>query len=243
MRSQPRNSLNEVPGGEAIAPDPILAGMSPTSRSPYERALGSQVAQLHPVLQRYFAAIPEGSVGIGEGIFDCFGTDRRWLRPVLAILGRCHVIIPGMHSQVPFRVENRTVDGAQTATRTLNLKSGPWSMVDAVSLSRSGRVVDVLGRPAVVDADFDVATVDGGLSLRSRSVAVRLGVNGRPGVTRRLGRIRLPLPSFIRPVIVLSERFDAEAARQRVDLTVDMPAVGRIYQYRGTFTYRIEEAK
>lgn len=237
MRSQPRNSLNEVPGGEAIAPDPILAGMSPTSRSPYERALGSQVAQLHPVLQRYFAAIPEGSVGIGEGIFDCFGTDRRWLRPVLAILGRCHVIIPGMHSQVPFRVENRTVDGAQTATRTLNLKSGPWSMVDAVSLSRSGRVVDVLGRPAVVDADFDVATVDGGLSLRSRSVAVRLGVTGR------LGRIRLPLPSFIRPVIVLSERFDAEAAHQRVDLTVDMPAVGRIYQYRGTFTYRIEEAK
>lgn len=68
-------------------------------------------------------------------------------------------------------------------------------------------------------------------------MAVRLGVTGR------LGRIRLPLPSFIRPVIVLSERFDAEAARQRVDLTVDMPAVGRIYQYRGTFTYRIEEAK
>ncbi|MDN6603908.1 DUF4166 domain-containing protein [Brevibacterium sp.] len=205
--------------------------MSPATRSPYERALGVQVTQLHPVLQHYFAAIPEDSVGIGEGVFDCFGTDRRCLKPFLTLLARCHVIVPGMHHQVPFRIENRTVAGRQTATRTLELDSRPWSMVDAVSLSQSGQVVDSLGQPSLVEASFDVATIDGGLSLRSH------------GVTVWLGRVRLPIPRFIRPMIVLHERFDAEAARQRVDLTVDIPILGQIYQYRGSFKYRIEKAK
>lgn len=203
--------------------------MEPETRSPYERALGSQLSELHPVLQRYFAAIPAGSVGIGEGIFERFGTERWWLRPLLGWLARRHVIVPGMHHKVPFRIENRTAAGHQTAARTLELESGTWTMVDAVSLSESGHVIDVLGRPALVEAAFDVAVDDGGLSLSSR------------GVTVRLGAIRLPVPKVIRPVIALSERFDAEAARQYVRLTVDVPVLGRVYEYTGSFTYRIEK--
>lgn len=203
--------------------------MSPETRSPYERALGSQLSELHPVLQRYFAAIPAGSVGIGEGVFECFGTQRWWLRPILQWLARRHVIVPGMHHQVPFRIENRTVADRQTAARTLDLDSGTWTMVDAVSLSESGHVVDVLGRPALVEAAFDVAADDGGLSLSSR------------GVTVRLGPVRLPAPKVIRPVIALRERYVAEVARQQVRLTVDVPVLGRVYEYNGSFTYRIEE--
>lgn len=205
--------------------------MSPATKSPYERALGTQVAQLHPVLQRYFAAIPEDSVGIGEGVFDCFGTDRRWLKPFLTLLARCHVIAPGMHHQVPFRIENRSVDGCQTAIRNLDLNSGTWSMVDEVSLSQTGQVVNSLGQPDLVEASFDVAVVEGGMSLSSRAIGLRLG------------RVRLTVPKVIRPVISLSESFDAEVDRQQVRLTVDMPGLGRIYQYRGSFTYRIEKAQ
>ncbi|WP_240372384.1 DUF4166 domain-containing protein [Brevibacterium zhoupengii] len=203
--------------------------MEPETRSPYERALGPRLPELHPVLQSYFAAIPAGSVGVGEGVFERFGTKRWWLRPVLAWLARRHVIVPGIHHQVPFRIENRTVDGQQTAARTLKLESGTWTMVDAVSLSESGRVVDVLGRPSLVEAAFAVAAVDGGLSLSSR------------GVTVRFGSLRLPVPKVIRPVIALSERYVAEADRQCVGLTVDVPILGRVYEYYGSFTYRIEE--
>lgn len=99
----------------------------------------------------------------------------------------------------------------------------------AVSVSESGQVIDVLGRPALVEAAFDVAADDAGLSLSSR------------GVTVRLGSIRLPVPKVIRPVIALSERFDAEAAHQYVRLTVDVPVLGRVYEYTGSFTYRIEK--
>lgn len=203
--------------------------MEPETRSPYERALGSQLSELHPVLQSYFAAIPEGSVGIGEGVFERFGTERWWLRPLLGWLARRHVIVPGMHHKVPFRIENRTVAGHQTAARTLGLESGTWTMVDAVSLSESGQVIDVLGRPALVEAAFDVAADDGGLSL------------GSSGVTVRLGAIRLSVPKVIRTVITLSELFDAEAGRQYVRLTVDVPVLGRVYEYTGSFTYRIEK--
>ncbi|MGO1263805.1 DUF4166 domain-containing protein [Brevibacterium aurantiacum] len=203
--------------------------MEPETRSPYERALGSRLSELHPVLQRYFAAIPAGSVGVGEGTFQRFGTKHWWLRPVLAWVARRQVIVPGMHHQVPFRIENRTVDGQQSAARTLELESGTWTMVDAVSLSESGQVVDVLGSPALVEAAFEVAADNGGLSLNSR------------GVTVRLGPIRFPVPKVIRPVIALSERYVAEVARQYVRLTVDVPVLGRVYEYHGSFTYRFEE--
>lgn len=232
--------------------------MSSPTRSAYERALGSRVGELHPVLRQYFAAIPRGSVGIGEGVFERFGTERSWLRPVLAVAERCGVIVPGFHRDIPFRIENRTESGSQTATRTLSFDDAEWSMVDAVSfvpdvrssdVNASGRgseseggaagsdgrneggVVDVFGKPSIVEAKFDVDVVDGGLRLRSRRVALRLG------------RLRVPIPKAVRPVIALSERFDDDFGRQRVDLVVDVPIIGRVYEYTGTFTYRVAELR
>ncbi|UVI36752.1 DUF4166 domain-containing protein [Brevibacterium spongiae] len=204
--------------------------MSRETRSPYERALGSRVDELHPALRRYFAAIPAGSVGIGEGVFEVFGSERRWLRPLLAVARRCRVIVPGMHRGVPFRVENRTVSGRQTATRTMRLDSGEWSMVDAVSVVRGG-VVDVLGMPSIVEAEFSVDVVDGGLRLNSSRIALRLG------------RLRVSVPKAVRPAIALNERFDDTIDRQRIDLVVDVPMIGRVYEYTGTFTYRIAELR
>lgn len=157
--------------------------MSEPTRSAYELALGSRLAELHPVLRRYFAAIPAGSIGIGEGVFEVFGTERWWLRPFLVVAERCQVIVPGLHREVPFRVENRTESGRQTATRTLWLESGEWSMVDAVSYSR-----------------------------------------GR-GRGRERGRGR-------------SDSFRPGTADDGV---VDVPLLGRVYEYTGTFTYRIEQ--
>ena len=229
--------------------------MSSPTRSAYERALGSRTTELHAVLQGYFAVIPPGSVGIGDGVFERFGSERPWLRPLLAVAERCGVIVSGFHRDVPFRIENRTESGSQTATRTLYFEDGAWSMVDAVSFvpdvrssdgdaagrdgesesgvagsggESEGGVVDVLGKPSIVGAEFDVDVIDGGLRLRSRRVVLRLG------------RLRVPMPRPVRPVIALSERFDEGIGRQRVDLVVDVPMLGRVYEYTGTFTYRIE---
>lgn len=205
--------------------------MTPVPQSPYARALGERIDELHPRLRAYVTAIPEGRVGVGDGVFDVVGTPRRWLWPILRMLGRRGVIAACDERDVPFRIENRTIASRAIAERTFRLASGDWTMHDAVALTRHGRVVDELGEPGLIAACFDVDVRDGGLLLTSRAVGIRLG------------RLRLRLPRLLSPVVRLFERYDEDIERQRVDLTIDAPVLGRLYEYRGTFDYRIEEAQ
>ncbi len=202
--------------------------MTPEPQSPYERALGDRLFDLHPRLQSYFRAIADDSVGVGEGVFDSVGTPRRWLWPILRVLERRGVVPACWEYDVPFRVENRTIASRAIGERTFQLPRGPWTMHDAVALTRHGRVVDVLGEPGLIAACFEVETRDGALELTSRAVGIRLG------------RLRLRMPRALSPVVRLTERFDDAEDRQFIDLTIDVPLVGRVYEYRGHFRYRIE---
>lgn len=204
--------------------------MVPPSQSPYARALGDRIHELHPVLRTYFTAIPDGSVGVGEGVLHRIGTPRRWLWPILSLLEHRGVIVACWESDVPFRVENRTIASRAIGEREFHLPGGSWTMRDAVALTRHGRVVDELGEPGLISACFDVDVQGGALALTSRAVGIRLG------------RLRIRVPRPLSPVVRLIERFDDMAGRQHVDLTITAPVIGRIYEYSGDFTYRIEEA-
>jgi hypothetical protein len=61
-------------------------------RSPWEAALGDVLGGLHPRLRGYFAAIPAGHLGVGEGVFATVGTPRRWLWPLLWFFARDGVL-------------------------------------------------------------------------------------------------------------------------------------------------------
>jgi hypothetical protein len=202
--------------------------VTPELQSPYARALGAQFGDLHPRLQAYFNGVPDGSVGIGEGVFERVGTPRRWLWPLLRLLERRGVIPAGWEHEVPFRVENRTIGSRAVGARTFHLRRGPWVMHDAVALTRPGRVVDELGRPGLVAASFDVAVRDGALELTSRAVGLRWR------------RLRIRAPRVLSPVVRLTERFDDAVDCQRVSLRIDAPILGRVYEYDGSFRYRIE---
>ncbi|MEL4318475.1 DUF4166 domain-containing protein [Leifsonia sp. YIM 134122] len=198
--------------------------------SPYERALGDAVAELHPRLHAYFAPVPAGSVGRGSGVFDVVGTPRRWTWPVLAVLARSGVVFPVWQRDVPFTVENRcTPDGAVVARRIFDLDGGERTMVDRVSMTPIG-LIDELGhgrRGGVVRAAFRAAVVDGALVLDSTRVGVRLGW------------LRFELPRLLAPRVTLVERFDDASARQHVAVAIDLPVVGRLYEYSGSFAYAI----
>ncbi|GAA3942631.1 hypothetical protein GCM10022383_20600 [Microbacterium soli] len=198
-------------------------------QSPYLRALGEHRAQLHPSLRTYFSAIPRGRIGVGEGVFERVGTPRRWLWPLLRMLQRHGVVHAGWHHDVPFTVYNRTVAGKAVGVRILHLPDGDWTMKDAVSARPRGRVLDQLGEPTTLAVSFEASTDGGALTLRSSAVGIRLGW------------MRVTLPWFIAPIVRLRESAEKPAGRQRVALTVDMPLLGRLYEYEGTFTYRIEE--
>ncbi|WP_261166246.1 DUF4166 domain-containing protein [Microbacterium sp. Marseille-Q6965] len=203
--------------------------MSPHARSPYARALGEHIGQLHPALRRYFEGVPEGHVGIGEGVFERVGVRHRWMRPLLLPLQRRHVLLADAATDVPFVVRNTMRNGQARAERTLLLGDRRWTMVDAVSFLGPGRVVDRIGRPMSVAASFDVSVAEGALRLTSRRTGIRW-----------IG-LRLGLPRFLGPRVTLTERFDEESRRQRVRLRICLPLVGCVYEYEGGFDYRIEE--
>jgi len=189
--------------------------------SPWQRALGDSVAELHPRLLAYFSAIPAGRIGRGTGRFDSVGTPRRWLWPVLAILARHRILFPVWERDVPFRIENRPAGECLQAVRTFQFAAGERTMVDTVSMEAGG-LVDRLGTDGPLAVDMTASVVDGALRLTS-------------GAARWRG-CRLPFA----PRLQLTERFDDILGRQHVAMTLESRIFGRIYEYAGYFDYRVE---
>lgn len=193
--------------------------------SPWELALRGRLRQLDPALADYFSTIPEGSIGRGSGTFDAVGTPRRWLWPVFAVLGRAAIAFPVWEHDVPFEVVNVPAVGAVRATLAFGFRRGERVMRHEIRMTSRG-LVDRLGTYGRLEASLIPDTVDGRLELRSS------------GVRLRLGRVRIPIP--FAPRIHLVERRDGD--RQRVEFTMSAPVLGRIYEYAGSFSYRIEES-
>lgn len=202
--------------------------------SPYELILGDELDHLHPRLRAYFSQIPVGSVGRGRGTFDVVGTPRRWLRPVLRILGRQGIAFPVWAADVDFDVENRPVvdmrgNTAVTASRTFHFRAdhgGTRTMIDAITAEPSG-LVDHLGPSRLLGAELAATVRDGSLRLDSHAL------------TMRMGRRRVPIPRIVAPRVALIERFDDDVDRQHVSVILTMPLIGRIYEYSGHFDYAI----
>lgn len=203
--------------------------MRPISPSPYTQALGERLDDLHPRLRDYFSPLPQGHIGVGEGTFSKVGTPRRWLWPLLRPLHNRGVIYAGWQLSVPFRITNRLVAGRAVSEREFLLPGQSWTMRDAVTLNPHGRLVDELGDSGVVAASFEVIVADGVLQLTSRAVGLRWK------------RLRFRMPRLLSPVVQLAESFDDVIDRQRVSVTIDVPLLGRVYEYSGDFSYRIEK--
>lgn len=194
--------------------------------SPWERALGEQIAELSPALRAYFGTIPLGSVGRGTGVFSVVGTPRRWLWPFLAVLAVDGVVFPVWEHAVPFTVTNRpTTQGTVQARRVFQFESGDAVMTDEIGITAAG-LTDRLGEHGLVSSTLAASVVNGRLVLRST------------GVTLRLGSIRVPLGA-LSPRVTLVERTDGD--HQHVSLRMSLPVIGTIYEYAGSFTYRVEK--
>jgi hypothetical protein len=187
--------------------------------SPYESAL--DLDGLHPRLRDYFGEIPSGHVGVGRGVFDVVGTPRRWLWPVLWVLGRQGVVFAAWAQDVPFTVLNRPDAGSLHGTRTFHFASRDRSMVDRMSVD-SG-LVDELGIRRRYRARLAGSVVDGAMHLRSTSIHAGT-------VVRIPGRVEVV------------ERWDEVAHLQHVAVQIVVPVIGRVYEYSGYFSYAIEES-
>lgn len=236
----------------------------PDPRGVFDAALRAH--PLDPALARYFGAIPPAMHGRGEGIFSRIGTRRRWLRvvgaPLFRMLERRGVVMAGWHEDVPFTVVNREhsgVDrrGVRTSERRIQLEGSTWTMRDAMrSLPRAGGrgeggIVDVLGSPALIAATFAVTSpAEDTVVLDSRRVEMRIGsralrIPGWCAPRVRLVETRLPhraddSPADGTPEGAAEAAHAQQAPHQQVTVTIDLPVIGRVYEYAGGFTYRLE---
>ena len=202
-------------------------------QSPYHVVLGDQLSQLHPRLQAYFGAIPAGYHGVGDGTFDTVGTPRRWLWPVLWILERQGVLFPVWERGVPFTVVNRPGSARQgntavTATRTFQTRNSARRMRDEITTD-AGHLVDYLGTRRRYRVGFDASVERGALTMASTGMCIRVG------------SAWLPVPRLICPKVTLTERFDEQLAQQHVSVTTTVPAIGRVYEYAGSFDYEMRQ--
>lgn len=197
--------------------------------SPYERALGERLRDLHPKTAWYFSTIPAGHVGVGTGTFDTAGTRTRWIRPLFRLTQRAQIAFSGWERDVPFRIENRTIQGRAVATRWFDLPRGSWVMPDWVELTRDGILRNEVGRGLTAVTTFDISVDNGGVRLQTRRIGLRVG------------KIRVSAPRWLSPKISLTEGWDEALQRHRVAMTIDVPLIGRVYEYGGTFRYAIEE--
>lgn len=195
---------------------------------PYRQALGAQASTLHPRLESYFSPLPPGRAGHGHGVLTRLGS-RSPLRILMRPFQSRGAFYAGWADDVPFEVINRGEDGAVVAERRFHVSGEAWVMRDRVTLAGDGLMEDLIGAPPMLSAVFEVAVESGALVLRSHRMRIQLG------------RLRLRVPRPVAPRILLEERFLDELDRQQVSVSVDLPVLGRIYEYEGTFTYRIEE--
>ena len=196
--------------------------------SPYERALGDRISELHPKTAWYFRTIPDGHVGVGTGVFTSAGSRHRWLWPVFGIAERLGVAFAGWEQDVPFTIENRTIDGHAVAVRHFRLPGRTWVMPDTVAYGPDRILRNEIGPRRTVVTTFDIDVREGAVVLSIRRVGLRLG------------RLRLAAPAFLRPRIGLVERWDEERGMHHVNMTIDAPLIGRVYEYTGFFEYAIE---
>ncbi|MBN9142045.1 MAG: DUF4166 domain-containing protein [Micrococcales bacterium] len=195
--------------------------------APWAAALGDRVEQLSPALQAYFGGVPYGAHGIGEGVFTTVGTPRVWLWPLLAVLGRWNIVWPVWEREVPFTIVNVPTPHGLVAVRRFRFAGGDRTMTDRIIWTSRG-LRQRLGAGERVVAEMHVAPEEGGLRIDSGRVGIRM-----------LG-LRFSLPASWSPRVTVRERTLPDG-RQHVSLTLDLPLVGRAYEYAGAFDYRVEQ--
>lgn len=212
--------------------------MASRSRSPYELTSGSALDDLHPVIRRYVTGLKPGFRGYGSGVFEQIGTPRRWLWPALRLLTAQGIAFPAWEHNVPFTVVNAPLADREgrtgvVAVRRFHFLSGAQTMIDAITAENPGRdgLVDHLGLDRRFRMRLATRVVRGELHLVSTTLEFRLG------------RHHVALPAALSPQVTVIERFDDAAnageGAQRVTAVVDVPLIGRVYEYTGTFEYEI----
>jgi hypothetical protein len=195
----------------------------------FERAMGSDFARLHPMLQRRFGVgLEAGEACIGTGVMTSIRRGPWWTVPFLQLGRMRNILVPDVGDDVPFRIENypyRDPFGRETVTFVREYEiGGRRRRFDATMVLVGGRIIDYLGTHQHLAVDLELAVdAEGGLVLTSDAQRFYEGPVAFRFPMWSSGRARL------------RERFDDRDGRFHVDLEVQNERLGFLFGYRGSF--------
>jgi hypothetical protein len=200
--------------------------------SMFERAMGTDFARLHPMLERRFGVgLDAGYACVGRGTMTRIRRGPWWTVPFLQIGRMRNILVPDVGERIPFTVENfpyRDELGRETVTfvRQYDIR-GRIRRFDATMIFSPARriVVDYLGTHQHLAVDLDFAVGDGG-SLHLTSGAQRFYE----------GPIGFRFPMLFSGRADLHESYDDDAGVFRIRLEVRNRLFGFLFGYEGEFT-------
>lgn len=201
-----------------------------TATSIYERALGDDFERLHPQVQRRFGfASDDGVACVGRGTMDVVRNGGLYTYPFLAVGAVHNTMFPEENTAVPFRVYNyayRDEYGRETVSWVRAFELPRRRRFDAAMIYSEDRdrIVDYLGTHHHLAVDVHPSVSDrGGIRLRTgkqRLYALGLGT---------------PFPGLLSGQADVHEWYDEDAESFRITVQVTNPAVGTLFEYRGSF--------
>jgi hypothetical protein len=205
--------------------------MSEPGRSVYRVLLGDRVDRLQPRLSDYIDGVARGEAGVGRGVYEFAGPSKAWLMPLFTLATRANALFGERGENVGLTVVNVPHSDGRgrvclSSTRSFAFPGVVRTMEDTMLAGRDGLLHDFLGRRRFFEVSLRLGVSSQGW-LRMRSV----------GTWIWFGRLRVPVPRVLSARVDLTERWDSATASQRVEVTLTHPVLGRVFEYRGSFTY------
>lgn len=198
---------------------------------PFERALGPKFASLHPKIQEQYAIRPSDEFyWRGGGTMSVVRNGGWHVRPFASLGARRRILFAETGRDVPFIIENHAyVDSYGRATVTWLREFDfeiPRRFDEYVVYCEERKTAAVLaGTRQHLAVDLSLSVIEGGaLHLRG----------GGQWVTA--WGIRAPFPRLCSGDAVVTERYLEDRGCFEIDVRIQSPIVGTLFEYRGEFT-------
>ena len=202
------------------------AGMN----SIYRRALGEQFDRLHPKIQERFGfSSKDGICSIGRGVMHELWHGPFYTYPFLILGSTRRIMFPDRGTDIPFTIRNYAYKdslGRETVTWIRDFETRHPRRFDAYMIysETRGRIVDYLGTHQHLAVDLELSVMENG-GLRLRSGAQRFYE----------GPIAFAFPMLFSGVAEVSEWFDDDLGKFRIEVVVSNKTWRRLFGYSGTF--------
>ncbi len=200
----------------------------------YQRALGTDFHQLHPMIQRRFSLTADcGHAMVGTGTMSELWHGAAYTLPFLYIGTWRAIMFPEAGRDVPFTIQNyayRDALGRQTVTWVRTFQTAKKRRFDAYMIwsVQRGCIVDYLGTHQHLAVDLQLSVAENG-GLRIRSGEQRFYE----------GPVRFRFPMFFFGTADVCEWYDDDAGCFRISVGAANPRWGKLFGYTGSF--QIEE--